>query len=327
MLVIKPTSIRSWSMLGSRGTFGLTLLDLAQQDENIVALSADLGKSSGLDRFSAAYPDRFFNAGIAEQNMVGMAAGLAAGGYVPFVTSFANFLTMRAGEQVRHNLGYMHENVKLVGLASGVATGMFGATHHGIEDIAALRSISNITILSPADCTETVKMTEAALKHSGPVYLRLTGNMRAPIVYKDDYELEIGRAISLREGEDVCIVATGSMVFYALEAAALLAESNIDCTVIDMHTIKPLDTMILDRQLDKRLIVTIEEHSVIGGLGSSVAEHLAAKWQKPPQLILGIPQGYPDAGDYSYLLEQCGLTTNSIAHSIQRFMDSGSHVS
>ncbi|RUS02448.1 transketolase family protein [Pectobacterium polaris] len=327
MLVIKPASIRSWSMLGSRGTFGLTLLELAQQDENVVALSADLGKSSGLDRFSAAYPDRFFNAGIAEQNMVGMAAGLAAGGYVPFVTSFANFLTMRAGEQVRHNLGYMHENVKLVGLASGVATGMFGATHHGIEDIAALRSISNITILSPADCTETVKMTEAALKYSGPVYLRLTGNMRAPIVYKDDYELEIGRAISLREGEDVCIVATGTMVFYALEAAKLLAESNIDCTVIDMHTIKPLDTMILDRQLDKRLMVTIEEHSVIGGLGSSVAEHLAAKWKKPPQLILGIPQGYPDAGDYSYLLEQCGLTTNSIAHSIQRYMDSCGYVS
>ncbi|MCW2483735.1 transketolase family protein, partial [Candidatus Symbiopectobacterium sp. NZEC135] len=232
MLVIKPTSIRSWSMLGSRGTFGVTLLELAQQHDNLVALSADLGKSSGLDRFNTTYPERFFNAGIAEQNMVGMAAGLAAGGYVPFVTSFANFLTMRAGEQVRHNLGYMNENVKLVGLACGLATGMFGATHHGIEDIAAIRSISNITILSPADCTETVKMTEAALNHNGPVYLRLTGNMRAPTVYKDDYELTIGQAISLREGADISIVATGTMVHFALKAAELLAARGIDATVI-----------------------------------------------------------------------------------------------
>ncbi|MEQ9859868.1 transketolase [Pectobacterium cacticida] len=318
MLVIKPATIRSWSMLGSRGTFGVTLLELAQQHDNLVALSADLCKSSGLARFSTTYPERFFNAGIAEQNMVGMAAGLAAGGFVPFVTSFANFLTMRAGEQVRHNLGYMNENVKLVGLASGVATGMFGATHHGIEDIAAIRSISNITILSPADCTETVKMTEAALKHDGPVYLRLTGNMRAPVVYKDDYELKIGQAINLREGDDVCVVATGSMVHFALKASELLARRGIDCTVIDMHTIKPLDTDILDRQLDKKLLVTVEEHSVIGGLGSAVAEHLAMKRQRPPQVMLGIPQGYPDAGDYAYLLVQCGLTAERIADAIQR---------
>ncbi|MCW2474354.1 MULTISPECIES: transketolase family protein [unclassified Symbiopectobacterium] len=319
MLVIKPTSIRSWSMLGSRGTFGVTLLELAQQHDNLVALSADLGKSSGLDRFNTTYPERFFNAGIAEQNMVGMAAGLAAGGYVPFVTSFANFLTMRAGEQVRHNLGYMNENVKLVGLACGLATGMFGATHHGIEDIAAIRSISNITILSPADCTETVKMTEAALNHNGPVYLRLTGNMRAPTVYKDDYELTIGQAISLREGADISIVATGTMVHFALKAAELLAARGIDATVIDMHTIKPLDTEMLDRQMGKKLIVTVEEHSVIGGLGSAVAEHLAAKRQRPPQMILGIPQGYPDAGDYAYLLAQCGLTAEGIAESIQKY--------
>ncbi|MGE9549833.1 transketolase family protein [Erwinia amylovora] len=316
MLTIKPATVRSWSMLGSRGTFGITLLDLAEHHPEVVALSGDLCKSSGLDRFAASYPDRFFNAGIAEQNMVGVAAGLAAGGCIPFVTSFANFLTFRAAEQVRLNLGYMQQNVKLVGLASGLATGMFGATHHGIEDLAALRAVSNITILSPADCTATVKMTEAALNHCGPVYLRLTGNMRAPIVYKEDFVLNIGRANILREGEAVGIVATGSMVHVALQAAGLLAEKGISARVVDMHTIKPLDYAVLDEMLDIPLLVTVEEHSETGGLGSAVAEYLADKIHKPAQVIVGIPQGYPHAGDYAWMLEQAGLTAAQISDRI-----------
>lgn len=312
----KPASIRSWSMLGSRGTFGMTLLELAREHKHIVALSGDLCKSSGLDRFSTMLPDRFFNAGIAEQNMVGVAAGLAASGYVPFVTSFPNFLTLRAAEQVRLNLGYMQENVKLVGLASGLATGMFGATHHGIEELAMLRSVSNITIFSPADCTATVKMTQAALEHQGPVYLRLSGGMRSPVVYKEDFELIPGKAITLREGHDMAIVATGSMVHVALTCAGQLADRGIDTAVIDMHTIKPLDGQALDAQLDKKLLVTMEEHSEIGGLGSAVAEYLAAKNHKPPQLSIGIPQGYPHAGDYAWLLEQAGLTAGQVVERI-----------
>ncbi len=304
-------------MLGSRGTFGIVLLELAHQYPNLVALSADLCKSSGLDRFSSTYPDRFFNTGIAEQNMIGVASGLASGGFIPFVTSFANFLTMRAGEQVRHNLGYMNENVKLVGLASGVATGMFGATHHGIEDIAVLRAVSNITILSPADCVETAKMTEAALQYQGPVYLRLTGNMRAPIVYNSDYELSIGKAITLRDGADVCIVATGSMVYPSIKAAEALEYDGIRCSVVNMHTIKPLDTDTLEENLDKKLIVTVEEHSIIGGLGSAVAEYLSDKVNRPRQLIMGIPQGYPHAGDYNYLLSISGLTASDIVTKIK----------
>jgi transketolase len=268
MIAFKPATIRSWAMLGSRGTFGMALLELAQENESIVALSGDLCKSSGLDRFSTTFPNRFINAGIAEQNMVGAAAGLAASGFIPFVTSFPNFLTLRAAEQVRLNLGYMQENVKLVGLASGLATGMFGATHHGIEDLALLRSVSNITIFSPADCTATVKMTQAALAHNGPVYLRLTGGMRAPIVYKEDFELIPGKAISLREGTDIAIVATGSMVHTALVTADLLSDHGINAAVIDMHTIKPLDEASLGQHLDKKLLVTLEEHSVIGGLAA-----------------------------------------------------------
>ncbi|MBN3264070.1 transketolase C-terminal domain-containing protein [Pectobacterium brasiliense] len=318
MLDVKPTTIRSWSMLGTRGTFGVALLELSHQYPEIIAMSADLRQTSGLDRFSAAYPERFFNAGIAEQNMVGVAAGFAASGFVPFATSFANFLSLRSCEQVRHYMGYMGENIKLVGLASGFAMGTFGATHHGIEDIASIRAIAGITILSPADCAETVKMTEAALHFDGPVYLRLTGGMRTPIVYKNDYELRIGQAITLRDGGDIAIVATGSMVHYALKAAEKLAERGIESTVINMHTIKPLDTTALDLQLDKKLIVTVEEHSIIGGLGGAVAEHLTSKDKKPQQVIVGIPQGYIDAGDYGYLLAQCGLTTDGIVDSVLR---------
>jgi len=312
MFDFKPAAIRSWAMLGSRGTFGMALLELANQDERIVALSGDLCKSSGLDRFSTTWPARFFNAGIAEQNMIGVAAGLAASGYVPFATSFANFLTLRAAEQVRLNLGYMQENVKLVGLASGLATGMFGATHHGIEELALLRSVSNITIFSPADCTATVKMTQAALAHQGPVYLRLTGNMRAPIVYKEDFELIPGKAITLREGRDIALIATGSMVHVALTSAGQLADRGIDAAVIDMHTLKPLDEAAIAQHLGKKLLVTVEEHSVIGGLGSAVAEYLCNKAQRPRQLIVGIPQGYPHAGDYAWMLQQSGLTAEQL---------------
>ncbi|MDU7379891.1 MAG: transketolase C-terminal domain-containing protein [Enterobacteriaceae bacterium] len=312
MIAYKPATIRSWAMLGSRGTFGMALLELAQENESIVALSGDLCKSSGLDRFSTTFPNRFINAGIAEQNMVGAAAGLAASGFIPFVTSFPNFLTLRAAEQVRLNLGYMQENVKLVGLASGLATGMFGATHHGIEDLALLRSVSNINIFSPADCTATVKMTQAALAHNGPVYLRLTGGMRAPIVYKEDFELIPGKAISLREGTDIAIVATGSMVHTALVTADLLSDHGINAAVIDMHTIKPLDEASLGQHLDKKLLVTLEEHSVIGGLGSAIAEYLAGTENSPRQLRLGIPQGYPHSGDYAWMLEQSGLTAEQV---------------
>lgn len=312
MIEFKPATLRSWSMLGSRGTFGMTLLELAHEDPRIVALSGDLCKSSGLDRFSTTYPDRFFNTGIAEQNLVGVAAGLASSGFVPFATSFPNFLTLRAAEQVRLNLGYMQENVKLVGLASGLATGMFGATHHGIEELAMLRSVSNIAIFSPADCTATVKMTQAALAYDGPVYLRLTGGMRAPIVYKEDFELIPGKAITLREGEDIALIATGSMVHVALTCATQLAERGIAATVIDMHTIKPLDEAAISAQLGKKLLVTLEEHSVIGGLGSAVAECIANQAQRPRQMIVGIPQGYPHAGDYGWMLEQSGLTAGQV---------------
>jgi transketolase len=309
--------IRTWSILGSRGTFGVALTEAARTNPSIIALSADLCNTSGLDRFRTAFPSRFINTGIAEQNMVGVAAGLAATGFIPFATTFANFAALRSCEQVRHFLGYMQENVKLVGFGGGFAMGMFGVTHFAMEDVAALRSISNITIISPADGLEIVKAINAIAIMRGPVYLRLTGVMNAPIVYKEDYDYRIGQAVTLREGNTVAIIATGSMVHPSLKAADLLASHGIEAKVIDMHTVKPLDTIAIDQLVGHRLVVTVEEHSVMGGLGTSIAEHVAQKRRFPPLQCLGVTQGYPHVGDYQHMLECYGLTAPKIADRIR----------
>ena len=300
----------------------MALIDAAQQNERIVALTADLCTTSGLDRFKKAYPHRLYNVGIAEQNMVGIAAGMAAGGDIPFATTFASFAALRSCEQIRHFMGYMEENVKLVGFGAGFAMGMFGTTHYGIEDIAAIRAINNIVILSPADSGETVKATLAAAGFDGPVYLRLAGVMNNPIVYKEDYDFEIGKAIMLREGTDVAIIATGTMVHSSLKAVRFLEERGLSCKVIDMHTIKPLDKNVICMACETKLIITVEEHSIIGGLGSAVAECLAQSDKHPPLLIIGISDEYKHAGDYFYLLEQYGLTPQKIAEKIlNRYME------
>ena len=311
---IKSANIRMLSMLGQRGAFGTALMECAKGNERLVALSADLCNTSGLDRFRTAFPDRFFNVGIAEQNMVGVAAGLAAEGRIPVATTFANFATLRACEQVRHFMGYMRENVKLVGFGAGFSFGMFGTTHYGLEDVAAIRAIPNISIISPADGLSVVKSVEAMVAHEGPVYLRLTGTMNNPIVYKEDFYFHIGKAVVLREGMDVALVASGSMVSQSLKAAELLQEGGVSATVIDMHTIKPLDTELLDRLFaTHKLIVSVEEHFAIGGLGGAIAEYKADKPNAPRQIIVGVPNEFKKAGAYAYMLDKCGLTAQKIS--------------
>jgi len=301
------------SMLGQRGVFGVTLDKLAAENDRILAISADLRNSSGLDRFFANHPDSFINTGVAEQNMVGMAAALADSGYIVFASTFSNFAALRACEFVRHFMGYMCSPVKLVGLSAGFGTGFLGYTHYGIEDISALRSISNLTILSPSDGLETAKTVTALVDYDAPVYLRLTGAANMPIVYKGDYDFHIGKAILLKDGNDAALVASGSMVAYALEAAILLESEGIDCAVINMHTIKPLDTESIDGLLGRKLIVSVEEHSTVGGLGSEIAEYISEKKNSPVLLKLGISQGYKKAGGYKYMLEQNGLMPTQIA--------------
>lgn len=317
---ITPSLARQWARIGSRGIFGQAILAAAPRHDDLLVLSADLGNSSGLDRFKSTYPERFLNTGIAEQNMVGVAAGLSKEGYNVFATTFAPFMSMRAAEQIRMNLGYMRLNVKAVAIGSGLAMGFLGNSHYGLEDLAVMRSIPNLTIVCPADCAEIFKTVEAAASFDGPMYIRLTGGVNAPPVYDKDYAFEIGRAIRLREGDDVAILAHGSMVQRSLAAAELLAEAGISASVLNVHTLKPLDTAAIEQAAaSARLLVTVEEHSTIGGLGSAVAEFMAPRPRRIPQLLIGLPDAFGHAGDYDYLLATHGLDAPSIAATIRSF--------
>lgn len=316
MIEITPTNAKVWSRMGSRATFGQAILAIAERP-NLMVLSADLGNSSGLDRFKTAHPEKFLNVGIAEQNMIGVAAGLAKEGYVVFATSFAPFLSMRASEQIRMNLGYMDLNVKAVAIGSGVSMAFLGNSHYGIEDAAIMRSIPNLTVVAPADCAEIVKCVAAAAEFKGPMYIRLTGAVNNPAVYTEDYRFEIGKAIKLREGTDITIIANGTMVFESLEAAKALDAAGVSATVVNMHTLKPLDTAVIDQAVaSSKLIVTVEEHSVIGGLGGAVAEYKSQLRNAPPQLIIGLPDYFGKTAEYRHLLEKYGLISANIAERI-----------
>ena len=308
--------IRTWSILGQRGTFGIAMLDVADNNHKIIGLSADLCNTSGMDRFANKYPERFINTGIAEQNMVGMAGGLADAGFIPICTSFANFIALRSNEFVRHFLSYMQCNVKLVGLSAGFGMELFGNTHYGVEDIACLRTYPNLTILSPADGVEVVKCVEAAAKTEGPFYIRLTGKMNQPMVHRSDIDFQIGKNITLREGADVVIFATGGMVSRALKAADKLAESGVDAAVIDVHTLAPFDKDSVLKELDKKLLVSVEEHSVVGGLGTIIADTLSETQHNTRLLKLGVAHEFKKAGEYEYMLEVNRLTADMIAEDI-----------
>ncbi len=309
---------KQWSRLGSRATYGQAILMLAEKLDNLMVLSADLGNSSGLDRFKATYPDKFLNIGIAEQNMIGVAAGLAKEGSVVFASSFAPFITMRAAEQVRMNMGYMDLNIKTVAIGSGVSMSFLGNSHFGLEDAAMMRSIPNMTVVSPADCAEIVKTVFAAAEYPHPMYIRLTGAVGFPVVYEDDYDFQIGKAVEIKNGTDVSIVATGSMVYESLEAAKILEEAGISVSVLNMHTIKPLDTDALDILIKKgKTIFTIEEHSITGGLGSAVAEYVSSKPNSPVVNRIGLPDEFVITAEYRYILEKYGLVGIQIANTIK----------
>ena len=318
MIVFNPMNVRIWSMLGSCGAFGQAALELPEINDKVVVLTSDLCVFSGLERFKGKFPERFYNVGIAEQNMVGVAAGFAKEGFVPFATTYATFASMRCADQVKVNMGYMALPIKLVGLTAGFAVSALGATHMSLEDISVMRSIPNVTVLSPADCTATVKAVIAAATCPGPVYLRLSGPMPNPIVYKGDCPFEVGRANTLRDGTDITIIATGSMVYQSLKAAELLEKDGISAEVVDMHTIRPLDEDVIARSIDRKLVVTVEEHSVIGGLGSAVAERLACRSRHPRLVMIGHEGRYPLAGAYTDLIRQDGLDAESIHRKISK---------
>ena len=316
MIEFSRHNIRVWSLLGPNGALSTAAMELGETNPAVQMMTADLSNYSGLRRFGKVYPDRLINVGIAEQNLIGVAAGLAKEGYVPFANTYASFCASRCADQIRVNMAYMKLPIKLIGLSAGLGAGILGATHMAVEDLALMRSLPNITVISPADCTEIIKTILAASRTPDPTYIRFTGPMSMPVVYNEDYDFQIGKAVPVRPGQDACILATGSMVYHSLRAAELLEAKGVSCAVVNMHTVKPLDTEAVDAVLDRKIIVTVEEASRIGGLGSAVAEYLARKKTRPYQMILGLPDSFPSAGSYNYLLEQCRLTGGQIAEDI-----------
>jgi transketolase len=294
-----------------RDAFEDTLRELAGQNPRIVAVVNDSVGSSKLTQFGKEYPKRLVNVGIAEQNMIGVGAGLANGGLIPFVCGAAPFLTGRALEQIKTDIAYSHTNVKLCGMSSGMAYGELGPTHHSIEDMAWLRAIANISIIVPADPIETVQAVQTAASTEGPMFLRIS-RLSVPVVHDTDYRFSIGTAALLRDGNDITLITNGVLVSRALEAADMLAARGIQARVLNMSTVRPLDReAVLAAATETGGIVTAEEHTVFGGLGSAVAEVIVTTCPVPMRM-LGVPGVFAPTGSASWLLQHFHLTAQGI---------------
>ncbi|MBR2284190.1 MAG: transketolase family protein [Ruminococcus sp.] len=301
----------------TRESYGEALRDLAEEYKELVVLDADLAAATKTGIFKKAYPDRFFDCGIAEANMMGVAAGLAACGKIPFASTFAMFAAGRAFEIVRNSIGYPHLNVKIGATHAGISVGEDGATHQCNEDIALMRTIPGMTIINPSDDIEAKAAVRAALDYVGPVYMRF-GRLAVPVINdRPDYRFELGKGVTLRDGNDVTIVATGLMVNEALQAAETLAAEGISARVINIHTIKPLDKDIICKAAKETgLIVTAEEHSIIGGLGSAVAE--AVTECCPAKVIkIGVNDEFGHSGPAADLLREFGLSAENIVKTVK----------
>jgi transketolase len=297
-----------------RVAFADTLVELAAANPHIVAVVNDSVGSSNLKGFKQRFPERLVNVGIAEQNLIGVSAGLAAAGLMPFACGASCFLTGRALEQVKVDLAYSRHNVKLCGMSSGMAYGELGPTHHSIEDFAWTRAIAGMTVVAPADPVETALAVRAAAAMTGPIFLRIS-RMSVPIVHPSHYTFEIGKAATLRRGSDATVIATGVMVHRAIEAADVLASQGITITVLNMATIRPLDRDAVIAAAQRGPIVTAEEHTVVGGLGSAVAE-VVVDTHPVRMKLLGVPGVFAPTGSPEFLLEHFGLTATGIAAAV-----------
>ncbi|WP_324824447.1 transketolase family protein [Sinanaerobacter sp. ZZT-01] len=302
--------------MATRQAYGEALTELGEKNPNIVVLDADLSKSTMTVNFSKTFPERFFNMGIAEQNMYGVAAGLALSGKIPFASTFAMFAAGRAFEIIRNSIGYPKANVKICATHAGLTVGEDGASHQAIEDIALMRAIPGMTVLNPADGVSAKKLLAEAAELEGPVYVRL-GRAAVPMLYKDGAQIEIGKGSCLKEGNDYTIIATGIMVNEAMNAAEMLEKEGIHVRVIDMHTIKPIDQeIIIKAAKETKGIVTAEEHSIIGGLGSAVAEVVSQNAPAKMKLI-GVMDTFGESGKPAELMEKYGLTAKHIYEAVK----------
>ncbi len=317
-MIFDKKIINKLAMIGQRASFGLVLYDLVSEIDDLLVLTADVSTSAGLDRFRKNFPNNYIDCGIAEQNMMNIAAGLASENFNVVTTSFAPFQTMRCLEQIKVNLGYMKNKVTMVGLASGLVLGPLGYTHCCIEDLSVIRSIPNINIISPSDTLETAKATIACLKNNQSSYIRLTGGANRPKIYEEDYEFQIGMPVSIIKGEDILIISNGQMVHNAKVAVNFLREQKIYPSLLNFHTLKPInEDYFLDIIKNYKLIFTVEEHSIIGGLFSTITETIAKNGINKKIIPFSLPDSYSKSGNYDYMISKFKLDSNSIAERIK----------
>ena len=305
--------------IATRDAYGNALLILGAENPNVVVLDADLSKSTKTADFGKKYPERFFNMGIAEANLLGTAAGLAAAGKIPFASTFAIFAVGRAFEQIRNSIAYPKLNVKIAATHSGITVGEDGGSHQAIEDVAIMRAVPNMVVLVPADGEETRQVILAAAKYNGPVYIRM-GRLAVPLLFGEDYNFEIGKANVLKEGTDVAIMANGLMVSMALEAADELAGEGISVSVVNVASVKPLDEETIVRIANQtKAVVTAEEHNIIGGLGSAIAEVLGERLPTP-MVRVGLKDTFGESGRPQELLEKYGLTKAGLIKAVHEVL-------
>jgi len=321
---ISKLSPKIWSKLGQRGTFfGVAIPEIARANPEVIVLTADLMALSGLSTYSKLFNEQFLNVGIAEQNMIGVAAGLAKEGFLPYVTTYATFATMRCFEQLRLNMGVMGFNIKVIGTSAGITAGMSGTGHYSLEDVALMRTIPNMVVVSACDALEAYKIAKASIDYPIPMYIRLHGGLNSPVVYNEDFNFCIGKANIVETGRDLMIIASGPQVFHAKEISRRLRDSGISCVVVDMHTIKPIDKDIIRESVKttKKLIVSLEEHFLIGGLGSAISEVIIE--ERLPIILrkYGFNDTYPEAGDYNYVLEKSGISASQISDQILKMIE------
>ncbi len=298
-----------------RDAYGEALAKLGHERSDIVVLDSDVASSSKSILFGKKFPERFYNVGISEANMAGMAAGMALMGKVPFINTFAAFMMLRAGDPIRSLIAYQNLNVKIGGTYAGLSDSYDGASHHANKDLAFFRSIPNMTVISVCDAVETEKAMRAALDINGPVYLRLS-RADMPVIFDESYNFEVGKGAVLKEGRDVTIVATGLMVHKALEAADILAKDNINARVVNLHTIKPIDKeLLINCARETGAIVTAEEHSIYGGLYGAVSEVLSKEYPVPMSAV-AVEDTFTESGDYERLLAKYGLTAENIVKKV-----------
>ncbi|KGG79550.1 transketolase [Caloranaerobacter azorensis H53214] len=307
-------------MKSPRDVFGDALAELGAKNDNIIVLNADLASSTKTIKFQKKYPERHFNMGICEQNMMSVSAGLASEGYIPIVSTFAVFATGRAYDQIRQCIAYSNNNVKIAATHPGLAVGGDGATHQTLEDISLMRTMPNMTVLAPSDEVETKKAIEEAVKYHGPVYIRI-GRAEMPKLHRDDYDFKIGKGEILREGTDITVVSHGIMTYFSLLAAEQLSNEGISLEVINMASIKPIDRDLILTSIKKtKGIVTIEDHSIYGGLGSAVAEVVVTN-DPTPMEIIGVNDVFGESGTADELFKNYGLDVKSIKERIKEFFE------